>query len=142
MTDPMTTPPLDLPGERLTALRDIANAATEGPWDQWNPSVGESHISIAHKVAWRSVESATSFEDDQEIPHWADATHIAAFDPPTVLALLDRAEAAERAVAAVRNIHRPAKFEDSDLRYCVYCDRDDRPAYYPCPTITALDGGA
>ena len=88
----------------LNELRKIAEAATPGPWGLWNPAVGESHIAIANKVAWRSVVSATGFVDDEFIPHWADANHIATFDPPTVLALLSRLEQAEAQVARVREI--------------------------------------
>lgn len=79
----------------LDALKAIAKSATQGPWENWNPCEGESHISIGHKVAWRSVESATPFADDEVIPHWVDANFIAAFDPPTVIALLDRLEELE-----------------------------------------------
>lgn len=86
----------------LANLRKIAEAATPGEWVHWNPSVGESHIAIANKVAWRSLKSSTKFADDEKIPHWADATHIATFDPPAVLALIDRLEQAEAAVARVR----------------------------------------
>lgn len=134
----MTTPPLDLP-----ALRDIANAATEGEWVEYNPCEGGSHITIAHKVAWRSVESATPFADDEVIPHWADARHIAAFDPPTVLALLDRVEAAEAKVAVVRELH--TKEKHGVRWHCGECLQDDNTGSWeyvewPCPTIRALDG--
>ncbi|WP_181578172.1 ead/Ea22-like family protein [Arthrobacter sp. AQ5-05] len=137
----MTTPTPD-----LTALRKTAEAATPGPWEMWNPAVGGSHISIAGKLAWRSIESASSFADDEKIPHWADARHIAAFDPPTVLALLDRVEAAEKAVAAVRELHahehydkygRSQESPQGHGAWCTFCG--NAPDDY-CATVRALSG--
>lgn len=60
-------------------------------------------------------------------------------DKTTVLALIERVEAAEAAVQRVREAHFPD--EDGDCDFCVnyYCDT--RKAEYPCPTIRALDGG-
>lgn len=57
----------------------------------------------------------------------------------TVLALIERAEAAEAAVQRVREKHFPD--ENGDCDFCVnyYCDT--RKAEYPCPTIRTLDGG-
>lgn len=114
----------------LTNLRKIAEEATQGSWEHWNPSVGESHIAIANKVAWRSLRSATQFADDEKIPHWADATHIATFDPPTVLALIDRLEQAEQSVARVREVAdnaRATKHESTEY-------------LHPLKILRALDG--
>ena len=65
-------PPLD-----LDAIEARANAATEGPWAVWNPSHGPSHLTIGGQVAWRSTDSATSYDDDETIPHWADGNFMA-----------------------------------------------------------------
>lgn len=88
-----------------TELRKVAEAATPGPWCAWNPSDGESHVTIAGKVAWRSLRSASDFADDETIPHWLDARHIVTFDPPTVLALLDRVADLEAELAEEERQH-------------------------------------
>lgn len=74
----------------LNHLETIAKEATQGAWRFWNPWDGTSHISIGNQVAWESKRAAAEYGDDESIPHWADATHIATFDPPTVLALIAR----------------------------------------------------
>ena len=68
-----------------------------------------------------------------------DAAHIAGMDPTTVLALLDRLEAAEAAVERVREMHRELRNSGSALYPDPLCECGDR---WPCPTITALDGDA
>lgn len=86
----MTTPPLDLP-----ALKEIAKAATDGPWgvahtpiDTPSGEGGDPYVeSEGGPIA---MEISHAFEQED-----ADAEHIAAFDPPTALALIARAEAAE-----------------------------------------------
>ena len=105
----MTTPPLDLP-----ALRETANAATPGPWSWGEESEGwgdcgpnletvergpvysdGSQGSLSTVVgSWGYDANGISVEDN-------DARHIAAFDPPTTLALLDRLEAAEAKLATI-----------------------------------------
>lgn len=151
------TPPLD-----LTALRDIANAATEGEW--WTRQFEPNVIDIF------AGDGAGGNPGVAEAWHPEDARHIAAFDPPTVLALLDRLEAAEKQIAAVRELHRPVPVytteagdcehegaceavELSDGAFCpahtdgLTCNAcaqtgehmDGLPTY-PCPTIAALDG--
>jgi hypothetical protein len=63
----------------LAALRAVAEAATEGPWEAGKKA--DVHASGDHITStW----------------YQPDATHIATFDPPTVLRLLDRLELAER----------------------------------------------
>lgn len=110
MSEP--TQPLD-----LTALRETANAATPGPWSWGEESKGwgdcgpnletvergpvysdGSQGSLSTVVgSWGHDANGISVEDN-------DATHIAAFDPPTVLALLDRLQAAEAKLARVENL--------------------------------------
>ena len=100
MTDSTTPAPLD-----LDALRKIAEAATDGPWFRHDFSAPEiapspvaadvtvscdhpATITVAHMGGglhgFKSVEQARK-----------DAAHIAAFDPPTVLALIAKAREAE-----------------------------------------------
>lgn len=77
------TEPLD-----LDRLREVAKKATPGPWTLIGG--GEYLTPIGLMVA----------PDDGGV--WPeDATHIAAFDPPTVLALLDRVAELEAKVARV-----------------------------------------
>lgn len=127
--------------ENLDQLRQVAERATPGPWEK-----RELPVSVGNSTCTIHAPNAVG------IPTWSplppeiagilkheDATHIATFDPPTVLAMLDRAEAAEAAVQRVREKHFPD--ENGDCDFCVnyYCDT--RKAEYPCPTIRTLDGG-
>ena len=78
----------------LTKLREIANAATPGPWECgmttfWDPRNGPTHACVRVENAewWDNlavIEGST--EADRNM------AHIAAFDPPTVIALLDEIE--------------------------------------------------
>lgn len=77
----------DLTAAELERMRRVAEGATPGPWNL-TPDEG----GVADLVA-DGMFIATL--DDR------DAPHIATFDPPTVLALLDRLEAAEARVARV-----------------------------------------
>lgn len=94
----------------LIELRRIAEAATRGPWawsagtDGWGdcgPNLetvergqlyddGSQGAAETIVGSWGHDANGITVED-------ADAQHIATFDPPTVLALIDRLEAAERA---------------------------------------------
>lgn len=73
----------------LTELRNIANAATPGEWwtRQFEPNVSDIFAS----------DGSGDNPGVAEVWHPEDAAHIVAFDPPTVLALLDRVEAANDA---------------------------------------------
>lgn len=80
----MTAP---TPDERAR-LRAVAEAATPGPWDaELNGGV----------VAYRNEGRPDIVSDYCEAKE--DAAHIAAFDPPTVLALLDALDAVHAAYA-------------------------------------------
>ena len=79
----------------LTKLRKIAEAATPGPWNLHTLRTDETH------------DIRGSIDDEADIVIYAecedaDAAHVATFDPPTVLALIDRLEAAEAKVERVR----------------------------------------
>lgn len=91
----------DFDSARLAELRAVAEAATQGEWRHWNPATGPSHVTIGGMVAFESLQSATPFADDEVIPHWADAYHIATFDPPTVLALIAALESKTAEVDAL-----------------------------------------
>lgn len=105
MTDLTPTPPeLDLP-----ALTMIAKGATQADW----MILPSQQTRGAHSIPGvaRTI-CATS----------ANARHIAAFDPPTVLALIARAEAAEKAVAAVRELHKPVPVYTTEMGDCEHGD--------------------
>jgi hypothetical protein len=77
---------MKMTAERLAELRAKAEAATPGPWEA---RVFRDHADTAKgRVFFRGDEYPQTNTRDCHliIP---DAEHIAAFDPPTVLALLD-----------------------------------------------------
>ena len=103
MTD-QTTPPLDLP-----ALKEIANAANTGPWESKQGAIspgkkvvgpreardiGRGPIVIMQPIFWDKRSAV-------------NADHIAAFDPPTVLALIAHLKLAEDRIASVRELASP-----------------------------------
>lgn len=80
----------------LNELRKVAEAATPGPWTLIGG--GEYLTPIGLMVA----------PDDGGV--WPeDATHIATFDPPTVLALLDRVAELEAKEARVESLRQAAE---------------------------------
>lgn len=81
----------------LAALRAVADVATPGPWEHNHEGLqgGEVIRAAAGRVA--RVYANTW---PQHLPDCENAAFIAAFDPPTVLALLDRLEAAEARLAS------------------------------------------
>lgn len=89
--------------DQIQRLREVAEAATEGPWehrfdeygDDWR--LGGSEGRLIHTVGPREYSHVAL---DSE--YGPEAEHIATFDPPTVLELLDRLERAEAAVERVR----------------------------------------
>lgn len=80
--------------ERLSELRRIAEAATPGPWwvDGWEARTkdGDRFIASIAPAFQGASPDASCWEVD------ANIQHIAAFDPPTVLALLDEIERLRR----------------------------------------------
>lgn len=79
--------------EDLKELSRIAEAATPGPWE----TLGGQGPFGTHAVCHR-MEQGTLVEIAYRDAHFdkTNATHIATFDPPTVLALLTRLEQAEK----------------------------------------------
>src|SRR5690606_2803878 len=88
----------DLTPDRLQELRRIAEAATPGPWrvNKYGPtrrimSIGAGKYGTDPVIA--NVETFWSKREQEKYgDHGANAVHIATFDPPTVLALLDEIE--------------------------------------------------
>lgn len=161
-----TPPPLD-----LAALRKTAEAV---PGDTWyalgSGTAGGDHWYVCDEgEAIATIASQDGINEEEREPL---ARHIAAFDPPTVIALMDQVVTAEAAVARVRELHKPVPVytteagdcehegaceavELSDGAFCpshtdgMTCnacaqtgEHMDGLPAYPCPTIQALDGGA
>lgn len=98
MTEQTNETPLD-----LGRLREVAEGATPGSWEMTRE--GQSH----------PRDSVADVADERGVPVFADccgytgsaltqdAEHIATFDPPTVLALIERLERAEMTLDQVRS---------------------------------------
>lgn len=90
----------------LDALEEIAIAATDGPW-QWDEKYddgdGTTGLALLNgsraEVVGAYNHRCCAFRDDPKVED-CDAKHIAAFDPPTVLALIARLRRAEAVVLA------------------------------------------
>ncbi len=108
--------------KNLDELRQVAERATPGPWEREGTGV------LGEREAWdlgngpaRIMKAQMPWQRERME---ANAEHVATFDPPTVLALIDRAEAAEQAVERVREVA-----ETSDDKYLTMA------------ILEALDGG-
>ena len=105
----------------LTKLRGIANAATPGPWESGQTTFGDPRYGATHacvrsgEMPWTDhlVVSEGCAEADR------DMAHIAAFDPPTVLALIDEIEKLRRwkreAKQVLNGLDNLAKVADAPL---------------------------
>lgn len=79
----------------LDNLRRVAEAATPGAWDFHDD--GEGGLTVydsRHGDGLFTTSGVRAFNTNSS-SHLADCEQVAAFDPPTVLALIDRLEAAE-----------------------------------------------
>lgn len=72
-------------GNHLAEMRRVAEAATPGPWRKGDGSPATSIV--VYPAAPSNLDIFTGSDQD--------AAHIATFDPPTVLALLDVVEACD-----------------------------------------------
>lgn len=87
----------------LARLREVAEAATPGPWQWWQGDIlatedrGKLFIlaALRNGNAGATVRFRRDHVMDAEPDGHPDAEHIATFDPSTVLALLDVAETAD-----------------------------------------------
>lgn len=125
----------------LTRLRQIAqDVPMQGDWEDSGKRV-TTQAEDGWGVAITPILSRKTI-----------AAHIAAFDPPTVLALIDRIEQAGHRVKRykalaetrletiqrVRDLHAReviAVHESGPEVWCSPCQQ-----HYPCPTIQALEG--
>lgn len=115
----------------LQALKETAQEATQGPWRvSLFHAVEYDDGSSSHTAVFGTKPGRTMF-----VAHNVerrDATHIAAFDPPTVLTLITRVEDLEATIQRVRDLHKRthAVFSwQGGIRY------DD-----PCPTCDGKPG--
>lgn len=93
----------------LKVLRKVAEQATPGEWEVFDPNEGSGHSPL-----WCVANDEFHNPSGDEESEWvavevhvgdkADADHIATFDPPTVLALLTQLEQAQAQVARVREV--------------------------------------
>lgn len=85
--------------DEIKRLREIAGKATPGEWPEatWYGSMGGGFAAIGphHLTPDGESDEPGGIAETRAL---ADARHIAAFNPSTALALLDRLEAAEKAV--------------------------------------------
>jgi hypothetical protein len=91
----------------VARLREVAEAATPGPWD----------LDVLRFGCWEVNAPTLNGEGDPRVFRFRvgdhmverDAEHIATFDPPTVLALIARLEAAESARDEALAVVEPVK---------------------------------
>lgn len=91
--------------EQLAELRMIAEAATEGPWVAAGPSFGGDKPAYLHDVVVDNPDS--DFDGFSILPMHdqesnEDMEYIAAFNPVTAVALLDRIAELEKEVEALK----------------------------------------
>ena len=82
-------------------LRRVAEAATPGRWLVTHDPMG-THVETDLDHMGRIVKGSSLDRGAEFVEQ--DAAHIAAFDPPTVLELIDRLEAAEAKVAGAEEV--------------------------------------
>lgn len=122
----------ELTAELLAELRRIAEAATPGPWEldireygfriRMGSAVPYTGVyKPQHLIEWDpgvyyALEyPETDAENRQYLEAEANARHIATFDPPTALAMLDRIEALEYMVLRL--------YQDTVVPDTGYCHR-------------------
>lgn len=94
----------------LNELREVAEAATEGPWDFEAGGEYECGEPGCCSEYWDNRiwgEGVVLLES--HMLSTEDARHIATFDPPTVLALLDRVAELEAKEARVESLRQAAE---------------------------------
>lgn len=117
-------------------LEKVARAALVGSPQGWtaHPADGDYDYFVdaggAYLGACPDCGVRSSFDKE-------DATHIAAFDPPTALALVAEVRELRAKVERVRELHRENAYPDRPVSRCRDCDD-----VWPCETARALGEGA
>ena len=82
----------------LQALKKVAEAATPGPWEDWEHCAGEPYIQAGDDAiltfCWMSLENEIITYENAE----KNADFVAAFDPPTALSLIEELTEAREAL--------------------------------------------
>ena len=139
--DPPTRKEPEMTDQDLEELKQIAQNATPG---QWTTGSTDFTGEFDYTVYGVKPIAPTDWAPDNS-PAFAycegmdaqDATYVAAFDPPTVLALIDRIEKLEATIQQVRDLHEPEVNSVSALYPDPQCTCGEN---YPCPTVLALEG--
>ena len=116
-----------------TELRRLLDEATPGPWHAWDRGIGyEVHTEVEHNpIRCDPLNSGL-----RETFGGQDARLIAAA-ANALPGLLDQLDAAEAALARVRELHRESRGSMSALYPTPICECGKD---YPCPTIAAIGG--
>ena len=116
---------------QLDEIEAAAKEATPGPWEVIG---GGEYVT--------PIGLPAGFDDCGVSPR--DVHYIAAFDPPTVLALIAEVRELRAKVERVRLLHEPSGDPEVDsLSTCDTCsDLDGKSPRWPCATIKALGGEA
>ena len=124
----------------INELRQLAQAATPGPWIGCGPSFGGSLPKYLNEVA---VDREGDEDDGYSICNTpigldeersTDMAFIAAANPATVSELLDRLEEAERASAHIKEVEFPRKMRAVAVGWETKCARleQERDALLDC----------
>lgn len=117
--------------EELAKLREIAEAATPGPWiSPWHLECENAEEYGFYAANGEKVVGLFWFDGYHLECSEENARHIATFDPPTVLALLDEIERLRRAVEQVEWEQRPAN--------CPICDEYKSHGHAPANSYAAV----
>ena len=122
--------------DAISRARAIAAAATPGPWGADSIGYAEDDVRVqvtcgAWDLALIDESAPPELRDTSVEQRIADAAHVATFDPPTVSAMLDVIEAAERVIAphAFGGVH-----AEELGAHCEYCRRS-----WPCDSSLMSD---
>ena len=111
----------------LKALREIAEKATPGPW-RWRPMYEgqpQAETDLLDSNDERIIQTDSGFYP----PRNNDRDYIAAFDPPTTLALLDLIEEKDREIADAKAKWSEQYLQNVNLRECtIHCLETDLAA--------------
>ena len=135
---------------RLNEIEARANAATEGPWEWEGEAKAEWELGANSLVPSRRPDDPVLYgygydASGIEVKTPADAEFIAhaRTDVPW---LLEQVERRDKALEAVRALHKPVEVEPSET-ICSGCStlrgQGETARYfpfteYPCPTVTAI----
>lgn len=121
-------------------LRELANAATPGPWDDYYET-GIRPCVMAYDENDKGLRTLRSYIADTQFPQ--DRAFIAAANPQAIIALIDELEEARELVADMFNqscaelkaeiekLHHDCGNHDisqADIDWCVICDRESNEA--------------